>query len=144
MKIKPLTIDDAEYVAHAYVVERMNFENEPMPPFNTREPGKLESCLAEPFATFGGKSLHRTLNERAAVLFYLVIKNHGFSNGNKRMAVVLTNVFFFINKRWLVISNMTLYEIANSVAESSPSQKNTIIFALKTTFKKHSRPLSEL
>lgn len=143
MRIRQLDIVDAEYIAHRYAVERLNFEDEPMPAFDTRDPGKLESCLEEPFQTFGGKPLHRTFHERAAVLFYLVTKNHCFANGNKRMAVTLTTVFFFINKRWLKVPAYDLYKIAYDVAESDPKNKDVMQKALIKFFKQHIIPLSE-
>ena len=137
MSIKPLTLRDAEYIAHRYAVEKLNFENEPMPAFHTRTPGELESCLAEPFQTFGGKYLHWSFVERAALLFYLVTKNHCFSNGNKRMAVTLTTAFFFINNRWLDIPTIDLYELARFVAKSSPKEKDKIVEIIKVSFKRH-------
>lgn len=142
MAIRPLSIQEAEFVAHALATELMNYENEPMPPFNTRSPGALESCLVEPFQTFGGKNLHATFAKKSAVLFYLVIKNHPFGNGNKRMAVVLTSVFCYVNKRWLIIDNEHLYKIACDVAKSKPTDKDKIITILEKTFKVYLRPLS--
>lgn len=44
MKIRKLDLIDAEYVAHRYAVERLNFDDEPMPPFDTRA-GMLEGLL---------------------------------------------------------------------------------------------------
>lgn len=143
MRIKPLTLSDAEYIAHRYAIEKLNFENEPMPPFDTRSPGQLESCLAEPFQSFNGKLLHSGFAEKAALLFYLVTKNHCFSNGNKRMAVTLTTVFFFINGRWLDISTIDLYELAKFVAKSDPKEKNDIVKTIKKSFKAHEIPLED-
>jgi len=124
-------------MAHTLALQLMNSDNEPIPPFHTRYPGKLESSLAEPFQTFGGRSLHRTFEQRAAVLFYLITKNHCFENGNKRMAVTVTLVFFFRNKRWLNISPEELYEIARDVAESDPKQRKRIESALIATFRRY-------
>jgi len=137
MKIKRLTIEDAEYIAHRYAVERLNFENEPMPAFNDREAGKLESCLAEPFQTFGGRPLHWSFIDRAALLFYLIAKNHCFPNGNKRMAVTLTSVFFFINGRWLNIPDDFLYRMATDVAKSKRGDKERMQRALRRMFKEY-------
>jgi len=143
VKIRQLDLVDAEYIAHRYAVERLNFEDEPMPPFHTRDAGKLESCLEEPFKSFDGKMLHRTFVERAALLFYLVTKNHCFSNGNKRMAVTLTTVFFFINKKWLEIPAIELYNIAKQVAASAPRDKEKVQSGLIEIFKKHTIPLNQ-
>lgn len=135
-RIKPLTIDDAQYIARQIALELMNSIKEPIPPFETRSPGKLESCLAEPFQTFDGKYLHRTFEQRAAVLFYLVTKNHCFENGNKRMAVVLTMLFFYTNDRWLDIDTDELYNIACLVADSHPKDRNAIQKILIKTFRR--------
>lgn len=93
---RPLTLPEAEYVAQL-TSQLMDF-NEPLPPFQTRYPGKLESCLMLPFQTFDGKALYKHLTRKAAVLFYSVIKNHPFANGNKRMAVMLTQVFLIFKR----------------------------------------------
>jgi death on curing protein len=143
MRIRPLTIAEAEFIAHRLAVELMDSENEPIPPFNTREYGKLESSLKEPFQTFGGRNLHRTFAERAAVLFYMITKNHCFSNGNKRMAVTLTTVFCFVNKRWFEISQKDLYDLSCSVAESHPSNRAEVHKVLVNLFKKIIKPLPE-
>lgn len=137
MNIRPLSLRDAEFIAHFLATELMSDKNEPIPPFSTRLPGRLESCLVEPFQSGNGKYLHYTFVERAAVLFYLVTKNHCFQNGNKRMAVALTLVFFDINKRWLDVPPRTLYEIACDVAESSPKDRQVMHQALVKFFKKY-------
>jgi death on curing protein len=142
MSFRPLSLREAEFVAHALATELMDYVGEPIPPFNTRSPGRLESCLAEPFQTFGGQNLHPTFVRKAAVLFYLCIKNHPFENGNKRMAVVLTTVFCYVNKRWLTIDNKALYDIACLIAESKPAEKDEMIAALEVGFKNTIMPVS--
>lgn len=136
MTIKPLYIKEAELVAYQLAVELMNSDDEPMPAFNTRSPGKLESCLAQPFQTAGGKFLYYSFIARAALLFYLITKNHCFYNGNKRMAVTLTLTFCYKNKRWINIPPRKLYEIANLVAKSDPKNQYETIERLKDIFKK--------
>jgi death-on-curing protein len=139
---RPLSLDEAEYIAHALAVELMNYIDEPIPPFNTRGPNILESCLLEPFQTFDGKELHHTLANKAALLFYLVIKNHPFSNGNKRMAVVLTGVFCIVNKKALAIPPKSLYDIACEIAKSDPKDKDVHLKVLDETFMKYMKPIS--
>ncbi|MBI4034652.1 type II toxin-antitoxin system death-on-curing family toxin [Candidatus Saccharibacteria bacterium] len=139
---RQLTIQEAEYIAHALALELMNYVDEPIPPFDTRSPGILESCLAEPFQTFGGEDLHLDFNKKAAALFYLVTKNHPFQNGNKRMAVTLTLVFCYLNNRWLNIGARKLYELACDVATSSPRDKGEMIFKIQEEFKKNMTPPS--
>jgi len=137
MKIRQLTIEEAEFIAHRLATELMYQDDEPIPPFSTRSPGKLESCLAEPFQTFDGKSLHYRFVDKAATLFYLITKDHCFGNGNKRMAVTLTTVFFYVNKRWLNVQPRALYEIACQVAESSPNEREVYTEALTKFFLKN-------
>lgn len=135
MAIKPLSLDEAEFIAHRYAVEVLTYTNEPIPPFNTRYPGRLESCLAQPFVTSNGRYVHYRLTKRAAVLFYFIAKNQCFMNGNKRMAVTLTMVFFYINKKWLNMPNKDLYDIACEVGKSEPKKQELVIKALEDTFK---------
>lgn len=138
--IQPITLREAEFIAHRYAVEVMSFLDEPIPPFHTRYPGRLESCLAQPFQSGDGKYRYYRFLERAAVLFYFITKSQCFVNGNKRMAVTLTMVFFYKNKRWLDIPHEDLYAIACQVAESKPRQKDNMIQALARTFKTHEVP----
>ena len=135
MKIRQLTLAEAEFVAHRLATELMSSDDEPIPPFHTREAGKLESCLKEPFQTFGGRNLHHTFADKAATLFYLITKNHCFENGNKRMAVTLTMVFCFINKRWINMSSEEMYRIANLVARSHSKDRDKVHIILQTLFK---------
>lgn len=90
--MKTIFIVEVEYLAFRLAKETMDF-NEPIPDFSTRFPNILESCLAVPFQRFSQKSLYKGLIEKAAILFYLMIKNHPFQNGNKRIA--MTTLFYF-------------------------------------------------
>lgn len=92
--MRQVTVDDAQYVALVLATALFSYD-EPMPEFATRFPGKLESCLYQPFVEFDGKALHYHLTKKSAVLFYMIIKNHPFLNGNKRMAVTITLVFLY-------------------------------------------------
>jgi prophage maintenance system killer protein len=130
MKIKSITILEVEYVAHRLARETMKW-NEPIPDFGSRFPGKLESCLAVPFQSFGGKLFYKGLVGKAAVLFYLMVKNHPFENGNKRIA--MTTLFYFLrkNKKWVRVDNQELYNFAKWVAESNPKLKDETIAAIQ-------------
>ena len=121
-----LTIQNVEFAAHRLAEETMSW-NEPIPPFRTRYPEKLESCLASISQTFGGRDLYPTLVDKSAILFYLMIKNHPFQNGNKRMAVTTLLAFLFINRKWLKVDEQKLYNFAVWVAESLPELKNAVV-----------------
>ena len=90
-----ITIIEVEYVAFRLARETMSWD-EKIPDFSSRYHGKLESCLATPFQGFGGKKFYKGLIDKVAVLFYLMIKNHPFENGNKRIA--MTTLFYFLHK----------------------------------------------
>lgn len=121
--IKSLSVVEVEYVAHRLAQELMDY-GEPIPPFNTRFPGSLESCLKTPFQKFDNKSLYAGIVLKAAALFYLMVKNHPFQNGNKRVAVLTLLVFLSENGRWLKVDNLTLYKFAKEIAETEPSKSN--------------------
>ena len=57
----------------------------------------LESALAQPQMTFGGKELYPTLVDKAAALGYALIKNHPFRDGNKRTGHAAMEVFLVLN-----------------------------------------------
>lgn len=57
----------------------------------------LESALAQPHMTFGGKDLYPTLVEKAAALGSSLISNHPFVDGNKRIGHAAMEVFLFLN-----------------------------------------------
>jgi len=125
MKIKQITVREIEYVVYRMAKELMEW-NEPIPAFGTRFPNVLESCLKQPFSTFGKKNLYRGLAEKGAILFYLLIKNHPFENGNKRIAIAVLFYFLYKNGKWFVLSNEILYLFAKEVAASDPKKKQEV------------------
>ncbi len=132
--IIPLTIQEVEYVAHTLAKQFLEW-GEPIPDFGTRFPGTLESCIMVPFQTFARKNLYKGLVEKAAVLFYLMIKNHPFQNGNKRIA--MTTVFYFLHRNgwWIEVDNQKLYNFAKWVASSDSEVKDATVDAIKKFFK---------
>lgn len=128
--MKVVTIQEVEYIAHRLAQEFMAWD-EPIPNFSTRFRNMLESCLSAPFQSFSGKSAYKGLVAKAAILFYLMIKNHPFQNGNKRIAV--TTLFFFLykNKKWLRLDNQELYNFAMWVAQSPPKVKEATVQAIQ-------------
>ncbi len=138
--MQQISLVQAEYIAHTLAERLMNYD-EPMPPFATRYTGKLEACLAQPFQYVGGKPAYFRLTRKTAVLFYGVIKDHPFVNGNKRMAVTLALTFLFLNNKWLEISPDKLYKIACDVASSKPQERDSIVNALSATLSQFITPL---
>lgn len=132
--MKIITIAEVEYIAFRLAKETMSF-NEPIPDFATRFPNMLESCLAVPFQKFERKSLYPGLNGKAAILFYLMIKNHPFQNGNKRIAMTALFVFLYFNKKWINVDTKELYNFAMWVAQSPAKSKAETVKATEKFIK---------
>ncbi|MEK9174984.1 MAG: type II toxin-antitoxin system death-on-curing family toxin [Patescibacteria group bacterium] len=132
--MKIITITEIEYVVHVLANELMRWD-EPIPDFESRFPHVLESCLRVPFQTFSGKKLYKGLNEKTAILFYLIIKNHPFQNGNKRIAMTALFYFLYKNKKWLKVDNQELYNFARWVAASNPKIKTETVAAIQKFIK---------
>lgn len=134
--MKSLNIVEVEFIAFRLAKEFMTF-NEPIPDFTTRFPNILESCLLVPFQKFEQKSFYKGLVEKGAILFYLMIKNHPFLNGNKRIAMTTLFVFLYKNKKWIKIDNKELYNFAVWVAESPAKLKTETVQAIQHFLKSH-------
>ena len=141
--IKKPNIAEIEYVAHRLAQELMEY-GEPIPPFDTRYPNKLESCLKTPFQTFERKSLYHGFDAKAAMIFYLMIKNHPFQNGNKRVAVVTLIYFLSLNQRQLKVGNKELYEFSRKIASSEAENKDIIITEIKNFITEFSEKIKNL
>ncbi|MFH1619670.1 MAG: type II toxin-antitoxin system death-on-curing family toxin [bacterium] len=128
--MKTITLPEVEYIAFRLAREIFSFA-EPIPDFSTRFPNKLESCLAVPFQTFSGKSPYTSLIPKAAVLFYVIIKNHPFQNGNKRIALTTLLVFLHKNDMWLEANAQELYNFTVWIAQSPPKLKNETVKAIE-------------
>jgi len=139
MNIKRITLPEIEYTAHRLAQQAMIWD-EPIPAFNTRFPHSLESCVNTPFQTYARKPLYRGLVGKAAILFYLMIKNHPFENGNKRVAVMTLLYFLGENNKWLKISINGLYRFAVDVAKSKAEEKDSIIASVERFLKAHIIP----
>ena len=138
--MKIITVKQVEFIAFRLAQEMLTFD-EPIPDFSTRFPNILESCLATPFQGFGGKFLFPTLLAKAAILFYLMIKNHPFQNGNKRIAITILFVFLYENGKWIKADTQELYNFTVWVAQSPSSVKEQTVEAIKAFLKKHIVPL---
>ena len=134
--IKPLTIAEVEFIAYELARKTMIWD-EPIPAFETRFPNVLESCLFTPFATYDRKSLYHGLTGKAAILFYLMVKNHPFQNGNKRTAITTLFSFLAKNNKWLEVDTESLYRNAVWAAESPAEHKDQVVQAFENFIKKY-------
>lgn len=92
----------------------------------------LNSIINNIYQSFDGEDVYQTIEEKAANFLYLIVKNHAFIDGNKRIAATLFiyflhfyNILAIENKD--VIDNNTLAALTILIAESNPKEKNIMI-----------------
>lgn len=127
-----LTVEDVRNVCYEYARSRLAY-SEPIPSFETRYPDRLEGALGAPQRSFDGDYLCPSLPEQAAVLFYELIKQHPFLNGNKRIACVSLMTFLLLNKKWVRVDWKELYDVAKIVA-ASPAENRDGVLKLLSDF----------
>ncbi|MBQ3024394.1 MAG: virulence protein RhuM/Fic/DOC family protein [Spirochaetaceae bacterium] len=110
------------------VIESMRFA-ETSSLFGNEKDNSFKSTLGAIYQTFGGKDVYPTLEEKAANLLYMLVKNHSFNDGNKRIAAALfiyflerNNLLFDKNKN-PIIDNNTLAAMTLMIALSKPEEK---------------------
>ncbi|KKQ75419.1 MAG: hypothetical protein US96_C0011G0017 [Candidatus Woesebacteria bacterium GW2011_GWB1_38_5b] len=129
-----ITIEDFEFICFNLAKELLEF-NEPIPDYSTRDNSLLESSLASPRQAY--EFTGADLTEQASLLFYSLIKNHPFRNGNKRIAVTALLIFLRLNNKWLEIPPLILYRIAVLVAKSLPDERETVLAENRKMFEKY-------
>ena len=92
----------------------------------------LESIIGNIYQTFDGNEVYRSIEEKASNFLYMIVKNHVFIDGNKRIAATLFiyflsyyNILYKDSKQ--VIDNNTLTALTLLIAESNPKEKEVII-----------------
>ena len=111
------------------------------PLFGNEKDGSFKSALGAVYQSFGGKDLYPSSQEKAANLLYLVTKNHGFSDGNKRIAAGLFLYFLKRNKLLLRkdgskrIADHTLVALTVMIACSKPEEKELMVNLVMTFLK---------
>ena len=121
-------------------VDSMKFAAD-SPLFGNEKDGSFKSALGAVYQSFGGKDLYPSSQEKAANLLYLVTKNHGFSDGNKRIAAGLFLYFLKRNKLLLRkdgtkrIADHTLVALTVMIAESKPQEKELMVNIVMTFLK---------
>ena len=103
MEINYLDFELMEKMCHRLAVAVFDTNEDPIAHFNDHDFALLDSAIQSPRQTFDKKDLYETLEEKAAVLYYNLNKNHPFKNGNKRIATASLLVFLSINNCWLTV-----------------------------------------
>jgi len=136
MRPKNISVAEVEYTAFYFARKLMTWD-EPIPDFGSRFPNILESCLETPFGRFDKKDLYRGLIGKASILFYLLIKNHPFQNGNKRIAIMCLLIFLSKNSKWLKMSDNDLYKFSIGIAKSKSSSREKVMINIQATLNKY-------
>ena len=134
--MESISVKDVEQTAFFLARELMTFD-EPIPSFSTRFPNILESCLATPFQWFSQRPLYRGLIAKASILFYLMLKNHPFQNGNKRIAITTLCVFLSLNNKWLKVDLEEFYKFSIYISASQSSDHDVVVSGIKKVLKSH-------
>lgn len=101
--------------------------------FGVERDHAFKSSIGAIYQTFGGEDVYPTIQEKAANLLYFLVKNHGFIDGNKRIAAALFVQFLNLNEALFnkegqyAISNETLAVLTIMLAESNPNEKDVMI-----------------
>lgn len=84
-----------------------------------RDLGLLDSALESAYATFDGKDLYKTKQEKAAKLGYSLISNHAFVDGNKRIGLYVMLTFLEVNGLTIEATNEEIINLGLSLANGS-------------------------
>ncbi|MBE6263657.1 MAG: Fic/DOC family protein [Prevotella sp.] len=101
--------------------------------FGNEKDDSFKSSIGQIYQTFGGEELYPSVEEKAAMLLYLVTKNHSFSDGNKRIAATL--FLWFLNNNHVLyradgskrIADNTLVALTLMIAESRTEEKDVMV-----------------
>lgn len=101
--------------------------------FANEKDESFKSSIGQIYQTFGGEELYPSVEEKAAMLLYLIVKNHSFSDGNKRIAAML--FLWFLNNNHVLyaedghkrIADNTLVALTLMIAESRTEEKDVMV-----------------
>ena len=99
-----------------------------------RDISLLQSAIARPMSSLGGKDLYPDIFTKAASLMHSIIKNHPFVDGNKRAAITAASIFLARNGYTLTAANKELELFTSAVAAENRELRD-----IASWFKKHSR-----
>lgn len=113
------------------VINKLRF-NEESDIFAIERNKGLQSIIGNIYQTFDGEDVYKSIEEKAANFLYMIVKNHVFIDGNKRIAATLFiyflnfyDILYKDNKQ--VVDNNTLTSLTLLIAESNPKEKEVII-----------------
>ena len=125
------SLDKIRYEDCIDIINKLKFNNDSKLFALERDRG-LESIIGNIYASFDGKDVYPTIEEKAANFLYLITKNHTFIDGNKRIAATLFIYFLnFYNILYKddiqIIDNNTLVALTLLIAQSNPKEKEILV-----------------
>lgn len=113
------------------IVNKLKFNSESNL-FALERSNGLKSIIGNIYATYDNKDVYKTVEEKAANFLYLIIKNHIFIDGNKRIGAALFIYFLeFYNILYknnnIIIDNNTLVALTLLIAQSNPKEKDILV-----------------
>ena len=132
--IRPDGITDNKIITYnqcKQIIDELKFNNDSDLFALERDEG-LKSILGSIYQSFGGIDLYPTIQEKASNFLYMIVKNHIFIDGNKRISATLFIYFLqyyniLMKDGKQVIDNNTLVAITLLIAESNPNEKKILI-----------------
>ncbi len=134
--VKDTTPEERFHVTYENAVETINtlrnkFGSSSL--FGNEKDDSFKSSIGQIYQTFAGEELYPSVEEKAAMLLYLVTKNHSFSDGNKRIAATL--FLWFLNNNGILyradgskrLSDNTLVALTLMIAESRTEEKDVMV-----------------
>ena len=136
LKVEKITQEDIFHATYENAMEairslREKFGGSTL--FGNEKDDSFKSSVGQIYQTFGGEELYPSIEEKAAMLLYLVTKNHSFSDGNKRIAATL--FLWFLNNNGILyredgskrIADNTLVALTLMIAESRTEEKDVMV-----------------
>jgi prophage maintenance system killer protein len=120
-----------EYAEAIGIVQSMKDDFDGL--FGQEKDQGFQSALGAVYQTFDGKDLYPSIEEKAANLFYFIVKNHAFSDGNKRIAAAV--FIYFLARNGILyradgskrLADNALVALTLLIAESKPEEKDTLV-----------------
>lgn len=144
-KTTPKEAFHATYENAMEVIQQLHEKFGGSPLFGNEKDGSFKSSIRQIYQTFGGEDLYPSIEEKAAMLLYLVTKNHSFSDGNKRIAATL--FLWFLNGNGILynedgtkrIADNTLVALTLMIAESRTEEKDTMLKVIVNLINQNNR-----
>ena len=144
-KTTPRAAFHATYENAMEVIRQLHEKFGGSPLFGNEKDDSFKSSIGQIYQTFGGEDLYPSVEEKAAMLLYLVTKNHSFSDGNKRIAATL--FLWVLNGNGILynedgtkrIADNTLVALTLMIAESRTEEKDTMLKVIVNLINQNNR-----